>query len=98
MLIEYKRSGGFAGLRISATIDSAKLTAEVAATLEDLVKNSSFFDLPEMIIPSNISPDRFQYEITIKQSNKKHRVIVAEEAIPPTMRPLVDWLIAYSNR
>jgi hypothetical protein len=94
MKVEFERSGGFGGLNMSKSIDSGDLRPEDSKKLEDLIKNSNFFSLPEEISSPRIGADRFQYRITVEDENsgEKHTVDVDEAAVPPTVKPLIQWL------
>lgn len=100
MHIEFVRSGGFAGIRLAASIDTQNLPAEQATTLDKLIADSDFFDLPEQIKPPTPGPDRFEYEVGISSAGQTHSVNVSEAVIPDRLRPLLDLLttIAMSPR
>ncbi|MGZ8164046.1 MAG: protealysin inhibitor emfourin, partial [Methylobacter sp.] len=38
-------------------------------------------------------PDRFTYQISVEQDGKRHSVTVGETAMPPGIKPLVDFLM-----
>ncbi len=92
MKIEFVRSGGFAAIRLTASIDSGKLPAGEASRIEALVENSGFFDLPAEIRPSAPAPDRFEYRITVSTAQRTHSVLISEAAIPERIGPLIDYL------
>jgi hypothetical protein len=92
MKISFERTGGFAGIRLATTVDSATLTPEEAAQLRTLVDNAKFFALPAKIKATAPGADRFQYAVTIETPNQRHTVTVDEGAAPPELRPLLNWL------
>ena len=92
MHIEFVRSGGFAGMRLSASIDSQHLLPEQASTLEKMIADSGFFDLPEQIKPTAPGPDRFEYRVVISSAGQTHSVNVNEAVIPDRLNPLLDFL------
>ncbi len=92
MIIEFERTGGFAGLTLKKVIDLDKLPPEDANKLYQLVEASDFFKLPETIAAPRPSVDRFHYTVTVDESGKKHTVDVDEAAVPPTLKPLIQWL------
>jgi len=100
MHIEFVRSGGFAGMRLAASIDSQNLAAVQASTLDKLITDSGFFDLPEQIKPPSPGPDRFEYQVDISSAGQTHSVNVSEAVIPDRLRPLLDFLttLAMSSR
>jgi hypothetical protein len=92
MKISFKRSGGFAGMRLSFTIDTLSLTGGEGQILEDLVEKTGFFDMPPTLPSPPGSVDRFQYQIVVETSSKHHAIDVGEAALPDSLRPLIDQL------
>lgn len=92
MRIEFVRSGGFAGINLTARVDSEKLAPDEKAALEKKISDASFFDLPEQIKPPSPGPDRFEYSVTVSSSGRTHTVIVSETLVPDKLRPLLDHL------
>jgi hypothetical protein len=92
MHIEFVRSGGFAGMRLAASVDSQNLPPEQASTLDKMIADTGFFDLPEQIKPSAPGPDRFEYQVVISSAGQTHSVNVNEAVIPDRLRPLLDFL------
>jgi hypothetical protein len=93
MQIEFERSGGFAGMSLKTAIDTKSLPAEEAKQLRQLVDAADFFNLPPKIAPKTPQPDRFQYQLTVRENDKQHTVEVGEQATPGTLRPLLDRLM-----
>ncbi|MFB2876752.1 protealysin inhibitor emfourin [Floridanema aerugineum] len=93
MRVIFERSGGFAGIRITKTIDIDTLPESERNQLQLLIEAANFFKLPENITSANPQPDRFHYQITVEKSQRQHRVIVSEQAVPDTLRPLLEWLM-----
>jgi len=91
MKISFERSGGFAGMMMTVSIDTAKLPPTDANQVKSLVEAADFFRLPEAIAAAN-QPDRFQYHLTVAEQQRKHSVTVSESCVPGTLRPLVEWL------
>ena len=92
MKIAFKRSGGFAGMRLSLSLDTQALSEQDAHLLEDLVATTDFFDLPPVLPSPPGSVDRFQYEIVVETFEQRHAVDAGEGALPDSLRPLVDQL------
>jgi hypothetical protein len=90
MRIDFKRSGGFAGLKMSKTIDTNNLNPDESKRAINLVESSGFFDLPTVI--SGTGEDRYQYNLTIDWDGRKHGVQIDESAIPPKLMPLIEWI------
>jgi hypothetical protein len=98
MKIEFERTGGFAGLALKKVIDLDKLPPEDANKLNQLIEASDFFKLPEAITASGPGADRFHYTVTVDTGGKKHTVDVDEAAIPPKLKPLLQWLTAAASK
>jgi|WetSurSiteA1Bulk_404760.scaffolds.fasta_scaffold05147_2 hypothetical protein len=90
MRIDFKRSGGFAGLRMSKTIDTNSLNPDESKRVINLVESSGFFDLSPTI--SGTGADRYRYHLTIDWDGRKHSVQIDESAIPPKLVPLIEWI------
>jgi hypothetical protein len=94
MRILFERTGGFAGRKLKATFEEASLLPRQARRLRELLAESRFFELPMSIDLPGSRPDRFQYRLTVENDNLTHTVQAAEEAAPPALRALLDWLTA----
>ena len=92
MKISFVRTGGFAGLRLATTVDSATLSPEEAAQLQTLVDNAKFFALPANVKGKTSGADRFQYTITIETPEQQHTVTVEESGASPELLQLLGWL------
>jgi hypothetical protein len=90
--VDFERTGGFAGIAVSATIDSADLSESQAGELRKLIDQADFYNLPAVIAPPKPHPDRFQYSVTVRDNGRQHTVRVSEEAMPPNVSPLIKWL------
>ncbi len=93
MRISFARSGGFAGIILTTSVDTATLPAEEANQLHQLVEAADFFNLPATITSPAPQYDRFQYKLTVEENGKEHTVMVNEPAVPETLKPLIQWLI-----
>jgi len=96
MHVTIQRTGGFAGIPLTKSIDTAGLSAPEFSHLLQMIETSRFFELPALI-PSNPQPDRFEYQISIEQDGKKHSVTAAEQALPAALKPLIDWLMRFEQ-
>ena len=97
MRIDFQRTGGFAGLTLRKTFDSASLPTDRQRELEQLLETSGFFDLPHELHSAEPSADRFQYRLTVERGGRSHTVRAAEATAPDALRPLLDWLTAASR-
>ncbi|WP_416666370.1 protealysin inhibitor emfourin [Egbenema bharatensis] len=97
MQVSFERRGGFTGIPIEVTVNTAALSPEETAQLHRLVEAARFFDLPAQMndLPQ---PDRFYYKVTVWQGDRQHTVRVGESAVPPPLYPLLDWLMEAARR
>ena len=92
MQIDFERTGGFAGMRLVAAIDTAVLPPDQASTLSGLIDDAHFFDLPARIpAPVNVA-DQFNYRVTIEAAGKRHTVDVGEASASPELQALLQQL------
>ena len=94
MQVIFERSGGFAGLRLLTTVDTATLSAEEAALLPRLIESAAFFKLPQRIGTAQPGADRFRYMVQVETQEQRHTVEIEEGAAPASLRPLLEWLTA----
>ncbi|HEV8360833.1 MAG TPA: protealysin inhibitor emfourin [Candidatus Thermoplasmatota archaeon] len=94
MRVRLERTGGFAGLQGSASVDAGELPPADAARLEQLVRDARFFDLPAMLKDAGPARDRFQYRLTVEQGDRTHTISVDEGAAPGPIRALVEFVQA----
>jgi hypothetical protein len=92
MLIEYERSGGFAGIRMTTSVDSDALSLEQAEEMKAALEEADFFKLPPRITSDTVGADRFQYRVTIHAQEGKHTVEVSEAAVPENLWSLLNLL------
>jgi hypothetical protein len=91
MNIRFERSGGITGMRITADIDTADLSADDVKVIQKLVEDADFFNLPTKI-ESAYGAEQFQYLIRIEADDQQHTVEASEGALPESLRPLVRKL------
>ncbi len=92
MHIHFVRTGGFAGLRMSAEIDSDELSKEELENLREALDSAHFFNLPRQMMGDMKAVDRFQYEITVEDGSRQHTVLASDAALPEQVQPLVKQL------
>jgi hypothetical protein len=100
MRIHFERSGGFAGMRMTTTVDTSTIPPDEAQELQKLVESAEFFSLPELIPTRGSQTDRFRYKVKVETGGRRHTVDTGEDAAPDTLRPLLRRLtdIARSTR
>lgn len=92
MRIDFERTGGFAGMRLAAAIDTETFPADQSAALQKLIDEAHFFDLPAKIpTPPNVA-DQFNYRVTIKSASKRYTVEVGETSASPELQALLQEL------
>jgi len=92
MQVSYQRTGGFAGMRMTADFDLNDLPEQDARSIRDLVDKAGFSKLPDKIVGSAAVPDEFTYNITVSDDSGKHTVMTTDSAAPADLRPLIDLL------
>ncbi len=96
--VRFTRSGGFAGIPVTASCESDSLTPEDEDELRRLIESAGFFQLPATVTSSAAGADRFAYRLTIEVDGQEHTVEMEEAAVPPESRPLLEWLSGFARR
>ena len=97
MHIALQRSGGLAGISLSASLDTEQLPPEEATRLHTALGR---VDLAELASQADTGPgmaDGFQYDLTFEQGGQSHQVSLAEPAVPEELRPVIDALMARAS-
>ena len=97
MQITLERSGGFTGLPLTITVDTATLPPEQATQLRHLVEAANFFRL-QATTSMPVQPDCFEYAVAVQDGDRKHIITFAEAAVPEQLRPLLNWLIETAQK
>jgi hypothetical protein len=84
--VEVARSGGFAGLTLRGTVDTATLPEPTAAAVAEALR-----DLPygRPAAPAAL-PDRFRYEIAVTDHSGRRIAMLGEEQVPEVLREVLD--------
>jgi len=92
MQIYFKRTGGFMGQPIMRLVDTTALPDETAVTLQTLVHQADFFELPtETAVPPN--GDQFEYTLRIDDGKIQHHTVKrCDETVSDTLWPLLREL------
>lgn len=98
MKINFERTGGFAGIRITAMLDTELMPQEDASHLEKMVDASNFFDLPEVLPAPEKGADYFMYRLTVELERQKHTVEVSEASVPDELRPLLNLMMEEARK
>jgi hypothetical protein len=95
MRVRFRVSGGiaaFPGLGAPRTIDVDALEPDARATVERLVHDAHFFDLPPRLPAPQGSADCQSYEIAIEDGQRQHTVVVSDPLTQPGLQALVAQL------
>ena len=92
MRIHFERTGGFFGMRLSATVDTNTLAPEEAHTLNEKISAANFFELPSKLKASGRAADQFRYRVTVEEGLRQHTVETSEVAAPEPLRDLLQQL------
>jgi hypothetical protein len=93
--IEFERSGGFAGISLHASVDSAQLEPEKATELEALLTS-----IENTVVPESApgGPPRFQYDLKITRGDRQTVVTFRDGSLTDDQRKLVDLLMELARR
>lgn len=97
MHIDFSRSGGFSGLRLTISIDVEQLAGDEAATVKKLIDQAGFFNLPARLDTGTAGADRFEYKVSITAIDRSHTVVMSESAVPDRVQPLIDHLTSLAR-
>ena len=72
MKIHFERSGGFAGISISTTVDTHSLQPDEAQKIQGMIDNAKeFFDLKKSSPPPRRAADYFKYKVTVQTEEEE---------------------------
>jgi hypothetical protein len=90
--VRFRRSGGFAGISLTAAADADSLGEEHAAQLQSLLRSPEVPQEPDHAAPGSGGADRFQYQLDLDDGQHRRSFAWSEAQVPEEMRPLVDYL------
>lgn len=90
--ITYERSGGFAGLKLTARFDLDALPDEQQEQLRGLLDELDFFKLPAQILPARPGVDQFTHKIAVESKKGRHSVLTSDSAAPEKLHELISLL------
>ena len=104
MKIHLERSGGFAGMIMSYTVDTDNLSSKEADELQDLIKKSQFFNLSSDSL-EKASPktkkgaaDYLSYKVTVQDGDRQHTLEWNDLSMQPSLKRLVDLLVKHAKK
>lgn len=100
MKIHFKRSGGFMGRPLQASLDTAALPEDEAQTLQTMLSEAAFFDLPasQALAAPPSGADQMTYTVTVQADHIAHTVCVSDMDAPEGLRPLLRHLTVLARR
>lgn len=111
MKIHLERSGGFAGLTNSATVDTQALAPKDAKELQNLIQKSKLFERSgkytqqsdsqqtgRNAITKKGAADYFTYKITIQTGNEEQSMECNDVDIQADVKGLVDFVTKHGQK
>ena len=95
MRVRFQVSGGiaaFPGLDAARRVDLEDLPHGERESLEQLIRDADFFELPGRLEPSRGAADYQLYEISIEDGDRRHTVIVSDPVPTRTLQALIARL------
>jgi len=92
MKIYFERTGGFAGIKTSASIDTDTLPPNESEKLHDMCDNMNFFNMPSTSAPKSGAADIFRYKITIESKDGRHTVETTDLSMTPEFENFINFL------
>jgi len=97
MKVRLERTGGFAGAKLSVSLDSDELPADRAQELSARVQGAGFFALPAFTVPKRAVRDAFHYQIIAEDGGRTKTVEVDDPDLSAPLRHLIDFLVAHAR-
>ena len=95
MWVRFRTTGGvaaFPGLAAPRTIDVDALAPDVRASLERMLEQAHFFELPARLPVTRGAADYQSYEITVEDRGRRHTVVAADPVQDPALQALITRL------
>ena len=90
--IKFERTGGFAGIRLTAEIEMDDLPNDQKLEIINIIDESDFEELPEKLAGNMPVPDGFVYDIKVYSREEEYRVFTSESSLPDDLQPLIEIL------
>jgi hypothetical protein len=103
MKVYLEKSGGFAGMVTSTSVDTQLLPPNEAKEIRRLIENSHFFELPSQPPPQSSkttkgAADYFTYKITVQDDKREHSVQLNDINMEPKVKPVIGFLVMHSQK
>ena len=96
MRVTVERSGGFAGITRTASVDRDALAPEDARTMEELVRDLG--DAAPIARAPSSERDRFEYSVTLETGEGVRTIRASESEVSPSLRRLIEWVTSTAGR
>ena len=87
--IDFKRSGGVAGVNLTTCVEVDDLPEDEGQTVRGMVEQLDLEQMSRRSDQGSGAPDRFVYELRIEQGERTVDVCLGESELPEDLRPLV---------
>lgn len=87
--IDFKRSGGFAGVELTTCVDADELSEDESEDVRAMVERLDLDGMPRGTGPGPGVADRFVYELKIEHGDRTVDVCLGEAELPEDLKPLV---------
>ncbi len=91
MKIYFERTGGFAGLRRSISLDTDKMPPSESEQIHSMCNNVNFSNPPKFE-PKNGTADLFHYKITVESKDGTRTLETSDLSMTPEFENLVTFL------
>lgn len=99
LTVTFRRTGGlFAGNVLTASVSLRDLDQAQRADLQHHLDQADLAALAERSPIRGAGADTYQYDIVVDDGARRSQVVVAQTAVPDSLRPLIDWLEQRAGR
>ena len=88
--IEFRRSGGVAGIPLTATASADQFAQEHAAQLQSMLAAAPAPPQPGRTAPGGA--DQFHYQLSLDDGQRRRSFTWDETQVPPAIRPVLEAL------
>lgn len=99
LTVSFRRTGGlFAGNVLTTSVSLNDLDDAQRADLQHRLDQADLAVLAGRSPIKGAGADTYQYDIIVDDGAQRSEVVVAQTAVPDTLRPLIDWLEQRATR
>ena len=96
MRVTVERSGGFAGITKTASVDRDALAPADAETMDELVR--ALDDAAPLADAPSPERDRFEYAVSLETGEGLRTITASESDASPSLRRLIEWVTSTADR